>query len=148
MTVPVLPYHVKHYNSLPELGVAKDQFEAARVSEILLTEIGMAFVKHHVENSLGILLLHIHFLLEPDEMLVNINSTAVQWDMRSNAKELSNVGASAWRFTEKGVAPYEFTHGASEVPLDNVAMQLFLEELGALLLSQNLTHVLGVCALG
>lgn len=148
MTIPVLPYDFKNYNSLPELSVAKAQFEAARVSEILFAEIGMAFVKHHVESTLGVTLLHNHFLLEPDEMLVNISSTAVPWDMRSNAKELTNVGASAWRFTEKGVAPYEFTHGASEVPLDNAAMQLFLEELGALLLSKNLTHILGVCSLG
>ena len=74
MMVPALPYHVKHYNSLPELGLAKYQFEAARVSEILFTEIGMAFVIHHVESTLGLILLHNHFLLEPDETLVNISS--------------------------------------------------------------------------
>ena len=64
MALHVLPYTVEHYNSLPELRVAKKQFESARASDILFTEIGQVFVKHHVENTLGIALLHNHFLLE------------------------------------------------------------------------------------
>ena len=41
MVLHLLPYTVKHYNSLPKLRVAKDQFESARASDILFTEIGL-----------------------------------------------------------------------------------------------------------
>jgi hypothetical protein len=138
MALHVLPYAVEHYNSLPKLRVAKDQFGSARASEILFTEIGKAFVKHHVENTLGIALLHNHFLLEHHEMLVNVDSVAVPWDTTSGATELAGVNASAWRFTDQGLAPYEFAHAAVEVSLHRHPMQSFLLELGAILEKRNL----------
>jgi hypothetical protein len=148
MALQVLPYAVEDYNSLPELRVAKDQFESARASEILFTEIGKALVEHHVENTLGITLLHNHFLLEHHEMLVNVDSVAVPWDATSGATELVGVKASAWRFTDPGLAPYEFAHTAVEVSLDCRPMQSFLLELAAILKKWNLTNILGLCSLG
>ena len=126
MALHVLPYAVKHYNSLPELRVAEDQFESARASEILFTEIGKAFVKHHVQNTLGITLLHNHFLLKHHEMLVNVDSVAVPWNTTSGATELAGVNVSAWRFTDQGLASYEFAHAAVEVSLHRHPMQSFL----------------------
>lgn len=147
MATPVLPYTVEHYNFLPELQVAQSQFEYARVSDILFTEIGKAFVKHHVENVLGVVLLHNHFLLEPHEMLVSVDSVAVPWDTRAGAKELGTVNATAWRFTGNGIAPYEFAHAAPEIPLDCESMQRFFLEFGAILARRNLANILGICAL-
>lgn len=95
MAVPVLPYAMEHYNFLPELGVAKDQFESARAFEILFTEVGKAFITHHVEKLLGVILLHNHFLLGPQEVLVNVDSVAVPWDISSGAEEFADVKASA-----------------------------------------------------
>lgn len=148
MTLQVLPYAVEHYNSLPELGAAKEQFESTRASDILFTEIGQAFMKHHVENTLGIALLHNHFLLERHEMLVNVDSVAVPWDTTSGAMELAGVSASAWRFTKQGLAPYEFAHAAVEVSLYRHQMQFFLLELDTILEKHNLANILGICSLG
>ena len=148
MALQVLPYAVEHYNSLPELRLAKDRFESARASEILFTEIGKAFVKHHVENTLGIALLHNHFLLEHQEKLVNVDSVAVPWNTASGATELAGVNACAWRFTDQGLAPYEFAHTAVEVALDRHPMPSFLRELAAILEKWNLTDILGVMFLG
>ena len=83
MACQVLPYAVEYYNSLPELRVVKDRFESAQASKILFMEIGKVFVKHHVEDTLGIALLYNHFLLEQHEMLVNINSVVVPWDVQA-----------------------------------------------------------------
>ena len=148
MALQILPYTVEHYNSLPELHVAKDQFESAGASEILFTEIGRAFVKHHVENTLGVILLHNHFFLENHEMLVNFDSVAVPWDTTSGAKELNGVNASAWRFTDQGLAPYEFVHTAVETPLDRHPMPSFLLELAAIFEKWNLTDILGIYSVG
>lgn len=148
MALHVLPYAVEHYNSLPELGVAEAQFESARASDILFKEIGQAFVKYHVENILGIILLHNHFLLEQHEILVNVDSVAVPWDTTSGATELAAVNASAWRFTNQGLAPYEFAHAAVEVSLYCHPIQSFLLELGTILEKHNLANILGICSLG
>ncbi len=117
MACQVLPYAVEYYNSLPELRVVKDRFESAQASKILFMEIGKVFVKHHVEDTLGIALLYNHFLLEQHEMLVNINSVVVPWDVTSGAMELAGVNTSAWRFTDQGLTPYEFAYTAVEVSL-------------------------------
>ena len=68
-----------------------EPIQVSRASDILFTENGQAFVKHHVENNLGIALLHNHFLLEQHEMLVNMDSVAVPWDTTSGATELAGV---------------------------------------------------------
>ena len=39
----------EHYNLLPELREAKDQFKSLGASEILFTEIGLALVRHYME---------------------------------------------------------------------------------------------------
>ncbi|KAL8649468.1 MAG: hypothetical protein Q9210_004374 [Variospora velana] len=148
MALQILPYAVEHYNSLPGLRVAKDQFDSAKASEILFTEIGNAFVKHRIENTLGIVLLHNHFFLERYEMLVNYDSVAIPWDLTSGTTELMAVNASAWRFTDQGLAPYEFAYTALEVSLDRQPMQSFLLELAAILEKWNLTNILGICSLG
>ena len=148
MTLPILPYAVEHYNSLPELHVAKEQFESTQASDILFTDIGQAFLKHHVENTLGIILLHNHFLLEQHEMLVSVDSVAVPWDTTSGAMELAGVSPSAWRFTKQGLAPYEFAHAAVDVSLHHHTTQAFLLELSTILEEHNLTNILGICSLG
>lgn len=147
MAVPVLPYTVECYNSLPELQMAKCQFESTRAPEILFTEIGKAVLKHHVEKMLGVTLLHNHFLLQSYEMLVNFDSVALPVDTRSGTKQLGLVYPSAWRFTEKGIAPYEFTHTVQETLLDNQLIQSFSVEFAAILAKWKLTNVFGVCSL-
>ena len=148
MVLQVLPYSVEHYNSLPELGDAKQEFDAANVFNILYTEIGSIFIKHQVQDILGITLLHNHFPLDPNEMLVTFNSVAVPWDTTSGVKELSSVNATAWRFTDHGLAPYEFAHAAIAVPLGQHPMPSFLQELAVTFRKWNLTNILGICSLG
>ena len=81
-------------------------------------------------------------------MLVNVGSVAVPWDATGGAEELADVNASAWRFTDKGIAPYEFTHAAPEISLDSQAMQPFVLELRAILEKWDLANILGICSLG
>ncbi|KAI9747541.1 MAG: N-acetyl-glucosamine-6-phosphate deacetylase [Chaenotheca gracillima] len=148
MAVPILPYSVGHYNSLPELHAARNQFESTQASEILFTEIGEALLKHNVEKKLGVVLLHNHFLLEPYEILVNVGSVAVPWDARSGAEELTNVTPSSWRFIDGGLTPFEFAHAATNMLLDQQQTQAFLVEFGAILNKLRLANLFGICALG
>jgi len=55
MAIAILPYAVEHYNSLPELRVAKDQFESGRASEILFSEIGRVLPSDFVGFTSGVL---------------------------------------------------------------------------------------------
>ncbi len=119
MTITILLYVVEHYNSLLELHVTKDQFEFERVLKILFSKIERVFLKHHVKHILSVILLHNHFLLNLDEMLVNVNSVAISWNARSDSKEFMNVNVSVWRFIEKNIASYEFIHATARMSLNN-----------------------------
>jgi hypothetical protein len=140
MAIPIFPYSVDYYNSLPDISEAKDQFISSRASDILFSEIGPALVRHHVENLVGVILLHNHFFLNQNEKLIDVGSVAVPC-----TEELANVNASSWRFVDEGIVPYEFVRSATEVPL--AQMQPFLEEFRAIINKWNLVNVLGICSL-
>lgn len=144
MATTILDYSAEHYNSLPSIMDAGTNLKPADIS-LLTTTIGQVFVKHEVQNLFGITLLHNHFSLDENEILVNIGSVAVPWKTTSLAGQLRDVKGSAWRFTEQGVAPYEFAYDVTVLP-DVSDFQPFLSELRVLLDRLGLTEKLGICA--
>lgn len=84
MATTVLPYSAQHYNSLPSIADAGRSLQPADIA-LLTTTIGQVFVKHKVQKLFGIILLHNHFSLDEDEILVNIGSVAVPWKTSSRA---------------------------------------------------------------
>ncbi|KYK59810.1 hypothetical protein DCS_00944 [Drechmeria coniospora] len=141
----VLPYSPQHYSSLPSIEDASETLTSDAVA-LLTSAIGHVFVKHQVQKLFGIVLLHNHFTLKDDEILVNFGSVAVPWKTTSSAKQLLDVKGSAWRFTKDGLVPYEFTHYAYPAA-DIGGFQSFLSELRDLLCSFGLVEKLGICAL-
>jgi hypothetical protein len=140
MAIPLLPYSAEHYNSLPELREAKDQFKSLGASEILFNKIGPALVRHHVEGILGVVLLHNHFLLSQNEKLTGFGSAAVPC-----AGELPNVTASSWRFIGEGIVPYEFF--CSDAKTSLAQTQPFLAEFRAIINEWKLANIFGICSL-
>lgn len=144
MGTVVLPYSAQHYNSLPGIEDAGSGLKPSDIEQ-LTAAVGNVFVKHQVQSLFGIILLHNHFPLDEDEMLVNIGSVAIPWKTSSLAQELRDVKGSSWRFTDKGLAPYEFVHDtATRLNIDG--FQSFLSELRAVLERLGLVEKLGVCA--
>jgi hypothetical protein len=143
MATAVLLYSVQHYNSLPSIADAGSSLKPADIA-LLTTTIGQVFVKHKVQKLFGIILLHNYFSLDENEILVNIGSVAVPWKTLSLVEQLRHVKGSAWRFTEQGIAPYEFAYDVSSRP-DVSGFQPFISELRALLDRLGLTEKLGIC---
>ena len=94
MATAVLSYSAQHYNSLPSIVDADRNLKPVDIA-LLTTTIGQVFVKHKVQKLFGIILLHNHFSLDSDEILVNIASVAVPWKTPSLAKQLCDVKGSA-----------------------------------------------------
>ncbi|KAK3945478.1 hypothetical protein QBC46DRAFT_433835 [Diplogelasinospora grovesii] len=66
-------------------------------------------------------------------------------NLKPLAQELRDVKGSSWRFTDKGLAPYEFAHDtATRYSIDD--FQSFLSELREVLEQLGLAEKLGVCA--
>lgn len=144
MALDSLPYTAANFNSIPNIMDSAKQFKEANVSGHLMQEIGQAFLKHHVNSSLGVALVHRHFDLAQHEMLVNIGNVAVPWNTHDDVSGLANP--SSWCFTKDGVMPYEFTYGGVKVPLDDHLGE-FLSEYHAILEKNHASHILGLCTL-
>lgn len=127
MATEILFYSSTCFNSLPTIEDAYMDL-SNRDQDRLFSDIGKIFVEHKVEGLFGLSLLHNHFLLEENEILVNIGPVSVPWKTTSLAPQLQNVNSSAWMFTSDGITPYEFIHSESAV----AAIENFPEFLHAL----------------
>lgn len=76
MATAVLPYSAEHYRSLPSIEDANWSLKPADIAH-LTTTIGHVFVKNNVQKLYGIILLHNHFCLDDNEVLVNFESVAM-----------------------------------------------------------------------
>lgn len=151
MSVALLNYNPKHYDTLPPVLQAGRNAEPSGAIEALESAVGNIFIKHGVDEEFGIILLHNHFDLSPTEILVQFGNSAVPWQTSRNPN-LTNVVPAAWRFVKEGLTPYEFTYsnpdGPSPVSVLTVERHSpFLVELLAVLKERNLVDVLGLVVL-
>jgi hypothetical protein len=143
MSTKILPYTSQHYNSLPSIAEAGSSLTPTDIA-LLTSTIGQVCIKHNVQKYFGITLLHNHFPLSDNEMLVSIGSVAVPWKTTSRAPELRDIKGSSWRFTDQGIVPYEFAYDVdSRVDLSDFLP--FLSELRIVLERLDLMGKLGVC---
>lgn len=141
-SVEVRPYEHSIYMSLPEFSVVAQAFRARRGKHFINT-VRELFLRHNIEDTLGVCLVHRHFDLAPDERLVEEGKTSTPWtlDRVNNA----NVIASAWAFRGGILYPYEFEVASApgEAPQLPPA---FLQDLYTLLLQNGYQDQLGINA--
>ncbi len=147
MTIELLPYDVEQYNSLLPLWDASERLDALPDRAEAFGEIAKVFMEHRVQDLLGVILLHNHFTMEPDQKLVALGNVATPWDANTASEALVEVNGSSFRFVNGAVTPYEFAHGTEELSMKGEQMQAFLAELHPMLVKWDLNSLLGVCVL-
>ncbi|KAJ9137753.1 hypothetical protein NKR23_g9013 [Pleurostoma richardsiae] len=145
MATAILPYSAQHYNSLPSIQDAGRSLTPSELEE-LPAAVGGIFVRHAVQDRFGLILLHNHFPVEADEMLVSFGNVALPYKTSSPAAELCDIKGSSWRFVDKDLIPYEFVHNSASRP-GIQDFQPFLSELRPALERLGLTKKLGICIL-
>ncbi|KAL7811224.1 hypothetical protein V8C44DRAFT_358396 [Trichoderma aethiopicum] len=147
MAVQILPYDVKNYNSLPSIWDASIQLGRVCNRAEAFNEIAQVFLKHQVQDALGIILLHNHFPMETGQKLVSLGNVATPWDANIVSEHSTNITGTSFRFLDGAVTPYEFSHGVDEIPLEKKDYQVFLVKLLAIFEKWGLKDVLGICLL-
>lgn len=143
MALEILPYSAERHNAPPGIDESGQRFAELNAAAVLDT-IGRLFVKHQVEQTFGLALVHQHFDLESDEKLLNVGNVAVPCKANDGLDE-DQINPSAWAVADGGVSPYEFTYGGTKVPLD--AHTEFLAELSSAIKGHGLSENLGLCTL-
>ncbi|KAF4547158.1 Hypothetical protein D9617_56g096210 [Elsinoe fawcettii] len=128
------------YNSLPDDG---DQPE---VSDKHIRELADVFVKHNAHKHLGIHLIHGHFALPEQSILLGRDTSAVtgRWSKITKAGEVdvSNIHGHIFMWDGQGFQAYEFQEGPMP-DLSSIDATFFVEVI-RYLLNHNLTRLLGL----
>lgn len=134
--IPQVAYDhsIYHQATNPSLNAAKRSFDAHNGQHYLKTSIQTCFLKHGVEKTFSVCLIHRHFDLELDERNIE------EGDQATASKKLKGMSPCSWLFHEGKVFPYEFTRDSISILLS----QDFVDELGEILVVNDLCAVLGI----
>lgn len=145
VSTPILgDYSPKHFQSLPTLEAAKDNFLVkARGEEVVTDIIRNFFVKEGMERMFGLAMLHRHFDLEGNERLVDYQGTSTPW--QAALPGMKDPQAAIWAFDDNDVLrPIEFRYSETvDVPLPENAPD-FIGKFNAFLKQLNMVGVLGL----
>ncbi|RGB25023.1 hypothetical protein C1646_675907 [Rhizophagus diaphanus] len=143
------------YNELPNLCCVK-KVKNKHVTEEVFNTLGQIFFAYHIQNIFGLTLLHKHFLLEGDEILLQTGSLS-DFEQKTISqpvkvdKLLFPIQGSNWKITsDKSYMPYEFKleDEDKKIDLSTSKIHSFLEEFSGKLNELNLTNIFGICAIG
>lgn len=151
-------YAAEKFNSLPFLGESNKAFQAIGGKEALFSDLEALFIRYGVTNLLGLILVHRHFDVNEDELLVECNGTAQPWTVPDSASIYDDddgiIKPQSWVFLRGRLMPFEFFFEPSFSspkdpnldPLSGVD-SAFFREFESLLQQRHLDSTLGLCLL-
>lgn len=140
-------YDPNSFNNLPLIRQAAARFTDINGEHVVSTTFRDLFVRHKMDRTFGLALLHRHFELDVDERLVEYRGTSVPWAVNQLA---AHIKPSSWLISAMGtVHPYEFYHSLSDegptLDLGNPHQQAFLAEFAEVLSQHNAQGLFGLC---
>jgi len=146
-------YNPSTYDRLPNLTINMEKFNTAKGNSVVGALIRPLFLRHRMERTFGLVLLHRHFELSPKERLVTYQGTSVPWTeeaINDSKIKPGTIQPSSWLLDETGdIHPYEFEYishrdTGAQMHID-AGMYHFLQSFQRLLREQGLLDVLGLC---
>lgn len=127
-----------------------DDCDQPPVAEKHIKNLSELFVRHNAEKVLGIHLIHGHFKIPVDTVMVGINfeNDSIRWTNTTSIDSIdpTSVHGHIYTLTKDGLCAYEFQDG----PLPNLSGvgQDFLAEFTDYILENDLANLIGLQVLG
>jgi hypothetical protein len=154
------PYDVNTFNRLPGLLDADVRFRGHDGADVVSGPLQDLFMKYKLTETFGLNLLHRHFKLKQNQVLVAVNGSATPWNIPDLADSNSGtfkkyggcINPCSWLLVNGHLVPYEFKFEPPN-PENQQSTQGIFEEIGAkfvqefarVLKEHNLTSSLGLC---
>lgn len=132
------------YNRLPDDGAQP------AVADEHIVNLAALFVRHNAQNVLGIHLIHGHFEIPENTVMVgtNFGNPALRWTQTTEIDQINprTIHGHIFALTGDGLCPYELQQG----PLPDLSEvgQGFLAEFLEYLVKNNLQNIIGLQVLG
>ncbi|KAJ9613034.1 hypothetical protein H2200_002975 [Cladophialophora chaetospira] len=162
------PYSPKVFESLEDLLPATAKFKDLKGPE-WLDEVGKGLLeKHAMTRTFGYQLLHRHFDLNDDEMLVEVNNVSTPWPKEAASDSpRSKISGRSWKLVAKensdskksAFMPYEFAYNSvctkddnttdltAPINLNDGNHKAFLDEFPASICNAGLDHIIALTAI-
>jgi hypothetical protein len=145
MAVAIGTYSHDHFQSLPSLNDARDNFLKLEGQKLIETVFRDFFVKYNMDRTFGLAMPHRHFDILPGHVMVDYNGTSTAW-IANPGEGMDEPQPASWSFSSTGnLLPTEFSYskgrkvqmGKNEIDFV-VAFKQLLDE-------KNLAGLFGLC---
>ncbi|KAL3472730.1 hypothetical protein BJX99DRAFT_262046 [Aspergillus californicus] len=147
-------YTSQEFNNLPFLGASNKALEASSGREALFSDLKVLFARYGVIDRFGITLVHRHFDLNQNEVLVESNGTTMPWTTTGLRDEDGTIRPHSWAVLRGRLMPFEFYFEPNFASPELSSLDYFsgvdpgfFDEFKSLLQLQNLDTNLGICLL-
>lgn len=100
-------YHPETYAGLLSVSESAAIFQEKQAEKALLA-CGKVFLKHSLQQSHGLVLLHRHHELTNDQFMVEYRGTATPWPIEARLPEGAKIEPTTWALADGSMKPYEF----------------------------------------
>lgn len=145
MAACVSPYSPQRYNTIPNIDDAAQHFPVGMIEQVT-ESIGSVFIKHQLQDIFGLVLLHKHFELDENEILLNVGSVTVPCNKNHLVTLNRKIQPSAWIITAGGLVLYEYCDAFGKT-VDFISYLPFVSELRVILEQFSLADKIGLCRL-
>jgi hypothetical protein len=156
------PYSTSLFNTLRDVDDSSRHFDAQGGPHLISNALQKLFIEYDMTSLLGLVLVHRHFSMESQEVLVDVNGSSTPWSREgaqvaadgSFEKYGGHVKPSSWLVSEGRLMPYEFCFVAPQALGAEGQVQKYVEispefvsNFATILTAHGLMGVLGLCLL-
>jgi hypothetical protein len=154
----ITSYDQEVFNGLPDVTTAATTVKDKEGEQLIRGVVRDLLLKHGLNDKLGVALVHRHFDLKPDEVMVDYHGVATPWNtaLIDHYDSFGSVHPLSWVIVDGNPVPYEFYYSADAATTtttsgdDSVVFDLpkdFVAEYEAILKAGGLQGYLGIRAL-
>lgn len=153
----ILDYSAAEFNSIPYLFEQYDAFQISGAQRVMDSELKELFTRYGVTDHLGVGLMHRHFDIHDDEVMVESNGVSLPWkipDLATMQDEDGVLIPSTWAVRHHRFMPTEYVFAShfqstKQIPtvLSSEVSPQFFEDFMFTLRQHKLEHILGICLL-
>lgn len=148
----ITSYDHQVFDSLPDVTTAANTVKDKEGEQLIRSAVKDLLLKHSLNNKLGVALVHRHFDLKPDEVMVDYQGVATPWNtaLLDQYSTFGSVLPLSWVVVDGKPRPYEFYYATKASADGSEAIELprdFVAEYDSLLKRSGLEGFLGIRAL-
>lgn len=145
MAVAIAPYSRNHFQSLPNLNAARDDFLKLDGDKLVKDVFHEFFVNNGMDRTFRLAMLHRHFDILHGQVMVNYNGTSTAWNA-TPGDGMDKPQPTIWSFSSAGkFLPLEFSYSKGHKFEFGEKETAFVADFKRLLDENNVMEMFGLC---